>query len=64
MHEAVRGIAVQAAQDAAEVPLFRRKASRSTLYTLLDARIEHGVEIESAGDEDPEQEQSQCPEVA
>ena len=54
---------MQAAQGAAEVPLFVGKIADRRV-DLLNARVQNGIEVESGADDDPQQEQSQCPEVA
>jgi hypothetical protein len=61
--EGVGGVAVQAAQHAAEIPLLLRQPADRAVDTL-DAGVEHRVEVEAAGDQDPEEEQAQRAEVA
>ncbi len=54
---------MQAAQHAAEVPLLLRQIADRAVYAF-DAGIQHGVEIEARGDENPEEEQTQGAEMA
>jgi hypothetical protein len=54
---------VQAAQHAAEVPLFAREPVDRAV-DAFDAGVEYGVKIEAGGDQDPEAEQAQRAEMA
>ena len=61
--EGVGSVAVQAAQHAAEIPLLLREPADRAVDTL-DAGIEYGIEVQAAGDQDPEEEEAQRAEVA
>ena len=45
---------MQAAQDAAEVPLLLREVADRAVDGV-DAGVEHGIQIEARADDDPEQ---------
>src|ERR1039458_6022254 len=61
--EGVGGVAVQAAQHAAEVPLL----AREPVYGAINARdrgVENGVKIQSSDGDNPEEQETECPEMA
>jgi hypothetical protein len=58
--EGVGGIAMQAAHHAAQIPLFPGQPA-DRVVDAFNAGIEHGVEIETAGDQDPEEIQPSAP---
>ena len=58
-HEGIGGVAVQAANDATEVPLRARQVIDRAIRAL-DRGVEHRVQIDAAGHDDPEQQRSRA----
>jgi len=54
---------MQAAQDAAEIPLLVREHTDRVVHGV-DAGVEDGVQVEAAADDDPEQVKAHRAEVA